>query len=214
MHPAESSPQRIVVIGTSATGKTTMAAILARRLQMAHVELDGLHWEAHWTEAATPVFRARVAAALMGERWVVDGNYGKARDLIWPHADTAVWLDYPLPIILWRLLSRTARRIIRREQLWNGNRERLWTQIASRNSLFLWVLTTHGRRTREFLGLLARPEYAHLQVVRLRSQRQADAWLRSLSMHTTTSSSDNVQTATGPTSAAPVVRDVPAPGPR
>lgn len=189
MHARDGTLQRIVVIGTSAAGKTTLATHLARRLNLAHVELDSLHWEANWTQAALPVFRTRVAAALADDRWVVDGNYGKVRDLIWPRADMVVWLDYPLPVILWRLLRRTGRRVFQREQLWNGNRERLWTQIASRDSLILWVLTTHRRRKREYLELFARPDNAHLCVVRLRSQRQADTWIRSLPRHAPTGTS-------------------------
>jgi adenylate kinase family enzyme len=170
-------PRRIVVIGTSGSGKTTLADLLAGRFGLPHIELDGLHWEPNWTEAATPIFRQRVAAAVAGDAWIVDGNYSKARDLIWPRADTIVWLDYPLWLILWRLLRRTSRRVLWREPLWNGNRERLLAQIASRDSIFLWVLQTYGRRRREFPALLSSPEHAHLRVVRHRSPRDTHLWV-------------------------------------
>lgn len=170
--------RRIVVIGTSGAGKTTLARELARRLDLSHIELDALHWEPNWTAAETPIFRRRVAATVAGDAWVVDGNYGKARDLIWPRADTVVWLDYPLRLILWRLFWRTARRVLWREPLWNGNRERLLEQIASRDSIFLWALQTHGRRKREFAALLPSREYAHLHVVPLRSARATRAWVQ------------------------------------
>lgn len=176
----EQLPRRIVVIGTSGSGKTTLAGLLACRLGLAHVELDGLHWEPHWTQAALPVFRTRVAAALDRESWIVDGNYGKVRDLVWPRADTVVWLDYPLWLILWRLLRRTIRRVVWRESLWNGNRERLIEQFASRDSLFLWALRSHGRHRRDYPELLSRPECAHLTVVRLHSPRQTRRWLARL----------------------------------
>lgn len=117
--------KRIVVVGTTGTGKTTMAQRLADRLRLPHVELDALHWGPNWTEAPREIFRARVTGALHGDAWVVDGNYGKVRDLVWSRADTVIWLDYPLWLILWRLASRTTRRVIARETLWNGNRETL-----------------------------------------------------------------------------------------
>ena len=65
--------------------------------------------------------------AVAGEGWVIDGNYGKTRDLVWASADTVVWLDYRFPRVFTRLLQRTFRRTLRREILWHGNRERLRT---------------------------------------------------------------------------------------
>lgn len=172
--------RRVVVVGTTGSGKTTMARRIAERLRLPHVELDALHWEPHWTEAPREVFRARVDAALRGEAWVVDGNYSQVRDIVWGRADTVVWLDYPLWLILWRLLWRTTRRMIARETLWNGNRETLRGAFFSRNSLFVWALQTYRRRRRDYPRLLAGPEYARLGVVPLRSPRQAARWLAGL----------------------------------
>jgi len=116
--------KRISVVGTTGSGKTTFARELAQRLGVPHVELDALHWEPNWTEAPLEVFRARVDLALRGEAWVIDGNYSKVRDIIWSRADTVVWLDYALPIILWQLLKRTLKRVFIREELWGKNRRR------------------------------------------------------------------------------------------
>jgi adenylate kinase family enzyme len=169
--------QRIVVIGSTGAGKSTLAAALAARLRCPHVELDALHWEPGWVQAPWDVFRDRVAAALAGDRWVVDGNYRRARDLIWPRADTLIWLDLPLPTIMASLWGRTWRRILRAERLWNGNRERLATQFLSRDSLFVWAVSTHRRHRRDWAAALRAPEHQHLRVIRLRSRREMDALL-------------------------------------
>jgi len=172
--------QRIAVVGTTGSGKTTMARRIAQRLAINHVELDALHWGPNWTPAPTELFREHTAQALNGDAWVVDGNYSKVRDVVWSRADTIVWLDYPLLVILGRLAWRTLRRVITREELWQGNRECFAAQFASRDSLFLWALRTYPRRRREYPTLLQRPEHIHLAVVHLRSPRAARDWLASL----------------------------------
>lgn len=173
--------RRLIVIGTSGSGKTTLAKALAALLDSPFVELDALHWDPHWTPAPPETFRARVAAATAGERWIVDGGYSAVRDLLWPRADTLIWLDYPIRVNLWRLLLRARHRIVSREELWNGNRESFRLNFLSRDSLFIWVLKTHRRRRREYAQLLARPEYAALTVVRLRSPRATERWWRVVS---------------------------------
>ena len=134
--------RRIVVVGTTGSGKTTLASDLAQRLEVPHVDLDALHWEPGWTEAPTDLFRERVTRALSGEAWVTDGYYSAVRDIVWSRADTIVWLDYSLPTILYRLARRTFRRAFTREELWSGNKERVLTQFLSRDSIFLWALKT------------------------------------------------------------------------
>lgn len=170
---------RIVVIGTTGTGKTTLASLIASRLGYPHIELDAFFWQPDWKEAETPVFRERVSKALEGECWVTDGNYtSKAIDIVWPRADTLVWLDYSLPVTLWRLVVRTLGRVVTQETLWSGNRERLRTQLFTNQSLFLWALKSHGQNRRNFPELLSRPEYKHLVTVHHHSPRETQKWVK------------------------------------
>jgi adenylate kinase family enzyme len=164
-----SGDKRIAIVGSTGSGKTTLAKHLARQLGSTHVELDALHWDPNWTPAPTAIFRDRAAAALDGAAWIVDGNYSKVRDVVWSGANMIIWLDYPLPIILFRLTRRTLWRLISRVELWNGNRERFHEQFFSRDSIFLWALSTYRRRRREYPALFAQPEHAHLTVIHLRS---------------------------------------------
>lgn len=174
------SGRRVAVVGTTGSGKTTLAAQLAARLGVAHVELDALHWGPGWVAQPRAEFRAGVAAALAGLAWVADGNSSAVRDIVWGRAGTLIWLDYPLPLVLWRLLRRSVRRSLLGEELWNGNRERLRDAFLSRDSLLLWALRTTGPRRREYPLLLQSQAYHHLAVVRLRSPRETAAWLASL----------------------------------
>ena len=172
-------PPRIAVVGTTGSGKTTLARRLAELLKAPHVELDALHWGPGWTPVCTEEFRARIAGALAGRRWVCDGNYSKGRDLTLARANTLVWLDYPLWLVMARLLRRTVRRTVTGEALWAGNREGV-RNFLSTESVLLWALKTHGQGKREYSALAAEPAYGHITVVRLRSHRETQDWLRGI----------------------------------
>ena len=168
------------MVGTSGSGKTTLARRLAQRLEITHVEIDALHWGPNWTPVPREELRARVSQALSGDAWTIDGNYSAVRDIVWSRANTIVWLDYSLPVVMSRVTRRTIRRFVVREELWNGNRERFWEAFFSRDSIILWALSTYRRRRREYPVLFGQPQYAHLNVVHLRSPRATRQWLSAL----------------------------------
>jgi adenylate kinase family enzyme len=171
--------RRIVVLGPSGNGKTTVARALAARLGVPHVELDALHHGPNWAEPPADEFRRVVAAALAGDGWVADGDYShKLGDLVLERAETAVWLDQPLPLILWRLWRRTYRRIRRGEELWSGNRESWRSAFWGRESLFAWTIRSHFRKRRTLPELFAR--HPQLEVVRLRSAEAVRRFLASV----------------------------------
>ncbi len=170
-------PVRINVVGTSGSGKTTFARAIAARLGYPHVELDALHWGPNWTEAEPAEFRTRVSEALAGERWVLDGNYSAVRDLVWPRVETLVWLDFARSVVTWRVVRRSLARLVRRTELWAGNRETLG-KLLGRDSIIWWSISTYARRRRDYPALIA--AHPHLRVVRLRSPAAAERWLHSL----------------------------------
>ena len=160
-------------MGTTGSGKTTLAKYLARGLKVSHVEFHALRNGPNWTETPDEEFKE-----LLSEALIADGNYTVAGQVVWPRATMLVWLDYPFGIIFWRLFWRTLRRGIIRQRLWNGNRENLWTQFATKDSLFLWVFKTHWQRRRTLPPALALPEYSHMRVLRIHSPRTTNKWLQ------------------------------------
>jgi adenylate kinase family enzyme len=171
---------RVVVVGATGSGKSVLAERLSRSLRVGFVELDALFWEPGWRQAAPETFRARTDEATRTTAWVVAGNYRQVRDLVWPRAEAIVWLDYSLPRVCGRLTARTIRRVVTREVLWNGNREILWPHLLlwSERSLFHWLFKTYWRYRREYPALFARPEHAHIEIIRLRAPREAEQWLQ------------------------------------
>jgi adenylate kinase family enzyme len=171
---------RVVVVGTSCSGKTTFARRLASILGTCCFELDALYWGSGWTRR--PDFQQEVLAAAQQSRWVIDGNYSRVRDLIWRRCTAIVWLDYSFGRVFSRALRRTMRRVVIGERLYGGNRETI------RNALFdveapLWlVVRTHGKRRREFPELFRRPEYRHATVIQLCAPAAAETFLAETSV--------------------------------
>ena len=172
--------RRIAVVGTSGSGKTTLAAALANRLGAHHVELDAYRHGPNWTPTPDDVLRRNISDTLSREKWVADGNYSAVRDIVWMRATAVVWLDYPFPVVFWRLFRRTMVRGLTGAELWNGNREILWRHFLTGDSLFLWAFQTHWRLRKTLRQALAAPEYSHLEALRFRSPGAANIWLNSI----------------------------------
>jgi adenylate kinase family enzyme len=172
--------KRVAVMGGSCVGKTTVSRRLAATLGVPHVEIDALHHDPGWQEAPAELLQARVRAALdsAADGWVVDGNYRpKLGSLVLERADTAVHLAQPFWPTFGRALRRTIGRTLTREELWNGNRERV-RHLFTRYWIPWWVVRTHRHYAREIPERIA--EHAHLDVVHLRSADEVERWLQSI----------------------------------
>jgi hypothetical protein len=101
---------------------------------------------------------------------------------IWERADTVVWLDYPRGVVMRRVIRRTARRLITREELWNGNREPLLGALRAdpRANIVLWAWTHYAEIVERYESAMADERYRHLRFVRLRGHAEATDWLASL----------------------------------
>lgn len=174
--------RRLVVFGTTGSGKSRLAETLSAHTGLRVIELDALFWGAGWRPVPDELFRHRVERETRDGGWIVVGNYGQVRDLTWRPADTLIWMDLPFPLVFWRLLRRTIRRAVTREELWGtGNRESLRHAFLSRRSILLWAIKTHRRNRRRFAADCERIG-ADKKIVRLRSAREVAAFVRALSV--------------------------------
>lgn len=158
--------KRICIIGTSGAGKTSLGKALAQHLNLPFIDSDSFYWQAGWQPASHNVLQERVLAATSGDKWIFEGNYLSLRQFVWQRADTIIWLDFSRFVVLRRVCCR----IVRREQLWNGNTmnwQRAWSGVHHSWS------TYQGKRV-NYPRFLA--QFPHLQVVHLRSPRQAKQW--------------------------------------
>jgi len=86
--------------------------------------------------------------------------------IVWPLADTLVWLDLPPWRCVPRAVRRTSRQVMRRVELWNGNRQRA-SSLTPASVWRLWCRWPSYPATIE--RALTAHDWSHLQVVRLRS---------------------------------------------
>ena len=169
--------KRIIVIGTSCSGKTTLARKLAAKLDMPHIELDRLFWLPEWKQRPAGEFRSLVQKAVDAERWVSCGNFSTVRDILWPHATHAIWLDYSFHVVIYRTLYRTIGRAITKEELFCGNYESIRQSFCSRDSILWWVLKTFRKNRRRYEQLRDEQTYPNLNWIEFRHPKDADRFL-------------------------------------
>lgn len=160
---AELGP-RIVIIGASNAGKSTLAAAIARKLDIPAIHLDQLYHlpNTDWEPRSQQEFVALHDAAIAGESWVMEGNYSVAMPQRLARATGVVWLDGPpLPSLL-RYLRRTLLERNRAGAV-TGARERLsWKMIEI-------IAIRQPRSRQKYAALLAGASVPQLRLKSLAS---------------------------------------------
>jgi adenylate kinase family enzyme len=172
--------RRLVIVGDSCSGKTTLAEHLAERMACPFIELDALYWKPGWTPSEIPPFRIRVKEATEAHSWVLAGNYDSVRDITWSRAETIIWLDFPLRITLPRIVARSYRRWRDNELLWGTNRERFFSQFMvwdPSQSLLAWNVRHRVPRRRRYEQAERDSVNQHLVFYRLSSPSDLRRWL-------------------------------------
>lgn len=172
--------RRVCVVGTSGSGKTTVAREIAARCGLTYIDNDAIIWRANWQQTPAADAFAAKDHATRGDGWVLDGNLGSDPDdaLVLDRCDTLVWLDLPRAVVHWQVLQRSVVRVITREPLAHGNRESL-RKLLSRDSIVWWSITSFARRRRRYQKLFGCRADRH--DIRLQSRREIASWLAALS---------------------------------
>lgn len=175
-----STMRRILVVGSSCSGKSTFAARLSEILDIPHTQLDALNHLPDWQERPHAEFRALVDQESDAEAWIIDGNYSRLRPMLWPKATHLVWLNYSYPLVVARGLRRTIRRVVTKEELFSGNRETFRKSFLSRDSVLHHMLVTFHRRRRTYRQILGEDRVWSMDVVELATPQEAESYLAAL----------------------------------
>lgn len=171
--------KRVMIIGFSGAGKSTMANMIAEKLGIEAVHLDSLHWLPGWVENTKENEISALKPVLNSEKWVIDGNYSK---ILYNErmnmADTIVFLDFNRFLCLIRVIRRYLKyKGKRRPDMGEGCDEKLDFEFVS------WVLYK-GRKSKNRKNKLIRlselkAEYPEKDICILRNPRQVREFLKS-----------------------------------
>ena len=179
--------QRILVVGNSCAGKSTLGAHLAASLNVPFVELDALNWEPNWVglnDTNPDELMRRMQTATAGDRWVAAGSYTRfSQQVFWPRLETIVWLDLPLYQLVGRMLRRSWKRWQTNELLWGTNTEKFWPQLMvwrKEDSLLWWIVTQYQPKRQKMLAYQTDPQWRHIRFIRLCSSAEVQEFTHSL----------------------------------
>ena len=173
--------KRLIVIGTTGSGKTTLAKKIAEKLNCPHIQIDSLFWKPNWQEATDEELFAKIEEAVSQESWVLDGNYTRTNHLTWPKADTVVWVNFPFWLTFYQNFTRSFKRALTREELWEGtgNKESFGKMFSS-DSILVWLFRSYGPQLKTNVEKMNDPQYSHINFHRLRSRKEIRNFLKSI----------------------------------
>lgn len=174
--------QRINVVGTSGSGKSTFSQQLAQTLNLPHIEMDKLFWGPNWTEPSNEEFFPKLEKILAQDGWILDGNYSRTIPVKWPRTQAVIWLDMPFSTTVTQAIKRAVSRAASKQEIWagTGNVETFRKSFFSRNSIILWTIQTFSKNRAKYERFMADETFSHITFIRLRSAKEARQYLDKL----------------------------------
>ncbi|MBB4569638.1 ATPase AAA [Rhizobium leucaenae] len=101
---------RILVMGCSGGGKSTLSQQICAHLDLPYVSMDReFFWLPGWINRDKAEERALIAAKVAEERWLIDGTAPSSFDLRLPRTELVLWVRMPRWLCMWGALSRALR---------------------------------------------------------------------------------------------------------
>lgn len=136
--------QRVLVLGSSGSGKSTFVSRLAATTGLPTISLDAIYWQPGWEPSDSSSFGHRIKELASGDRWIIDGNYLStgAGELRRDRADTIIWFDLPRHVCMTGIFARIAKTYGRvRPEMAAGCPERIDLEFFR----YVWTYRTQQR---------------------------------------------------------------------
>ena len=98
--------KKVLIIGCPGNGKSRLAKILGKQLNIPVIHLDQLFWKPNWVECPREEFLQLLTQELEKDAWIMDGNFGNTIPLRLQYADHVILLNYPSWVCYFRVLKR------------------------------------------------------------------------------------------------------------
>ena len=163
--------KRAIIIGCPGGGKSTFARALHEVTAPPLIHLDQLNWNADRTVVPREIFHQRLDNALMGERWIIDGNYGSTMEKRIAACDTVFFLDYPVEVCLAGVRDRRGKP--RTDMPW------VETDDEAEDEVFLEFIRNYERESRPTVMELLE-KYPEKRVIRFGGRDEAELYLQNI----------------------------------
>lgn len=168
------SPQRILVLGSSGSGKSTFSVQLGKAAGLPVIHLDQLFWRPGWESVSNEEFDALLDQELEKECWIMDGNYGRTMQRRIDRCDTILYFDLPRRVCLLSVLKRIwTHHGTTRPDMGDDCPERFdWAFIK-------WIWTFNKKHRQTYLTILKSQTEKNVYVIK--SRKELPALLEELS---------------------------------
>lgn len=101
---------RIMVVGCSGGGKSTLSQKIARRFGLVYISIDrDILWLPGWVERGKAEQRRIIEELIRQDRWIMDGTNPSTFDVRVPRSDLVIWVRMPRLVNVWGILSRAVK---------------------------------------------------------------------------------------------------------
>ncbi|WP_368250585.1 topology modulation protein [Enterococcus sp. 2201sp1_2201st1_B8_2201SCRN_220225] len=98
--------QRILVLGSPGSGKSTLTKQIAQKRQLSIISLDSLFWLDDEKTITTEELKAKLIPLMKEKYWIMDGNFASTLPQRLEQADLVIYLKVPRLIAMYRVLKR------------------------------------------------------------------------------------------------------------
>jgi adenylate kinase family enzyme len=172
--------KRINIVGSSASGKSTLSKKISSYMNATHIELDKLIWEPNWCLKSDEEFFKLLENEIIKESWVIDGNYTRSIPIKWRNVELVIWIDLSFTRTLYQSLKRSIKRIVSRKEVWEGtgNKETFYRTFLSKESVIWWMIQNYKKTQKNYIKIMNDPKYNHIKFIRLRSLYEIELFIK------------------------------------